>query len=135
MIQRFRFRCSLQLSFAFPFRHPEDGVVRVAVYRLVGQPLLLHQRQGMDDSEKLTDVVGALHGSEVEHLLPGLQVYGLILHGARVAAAGCIYSPSVSGDLHGQRQHRVVSVCRWVLYVHCLLLYAAKIRIIDETAK
>ncbi len=55
----------------------------------------------MDNSEELTDVVGAVHRSEMKHLLPCGQIYSLIFHLTRIAAAGGIHSPGVRPHLLG----------------------------------
>lgn len=70
----------------------------------------------MDDGEKLTDIVGAVDGAEMEDLGPRLQVDTLILHRPGIAGAGSIYRPRVCPYLWGQGQHGVVTVFWRILF-------------------
>lgn len=106
-----RLWCERQFGLALALLHPKNGVVTVGVDGLL-QSMPLHQSEGMDDGEKLAYVVGAVDGAEMENSLPRGKVYALIFHGARIAAASRIHSPSICADLHRQRQHCVVAVSR-----------------------
>ena len=64
----------------------------------------------MDDSQKLTEIVCSVHRSIMKHLRTRREIYGLIFHRSRVAAARRVDSPSVGRDLKRQRQDRVVTV-------------------------
>ena len=83
---------------------------------LVVQSLLLHQCQGMDNSQKLSDIISTLNRTKVEYLSACCQINSLVLHGARVTTTGCIHSPRVCPYLKGQGQYRVVSIVRRVLH-------------------
>ena len=72
--------------------------------------LFLHECQGVDDGEELTDVVRAVHGTEVEHLRTRLQVDGLIFHRPGIARAGSVDSPGIGRHFRMEWQHRVVAV-------------------------
>lgn len=76
---------ALKLRAALFLLHPQHGVDGVAVDNLVGYALLVHECKSMDDGKKLTDVVGAVHGTEMEHLGTGSEVYAAILHRSGVA--------------------------------------------------
>lgn len=120
LVELFGLRCALELGLALALLYPQNGVVRVGIYRLARYALLVEQRQGVYDGEKLAYVVSAVYGSEVEHLRSGGEVDSLILHRARIARAGCVYSPSVRRHLHRERQHGVVTVIGRVLHCHTM---------------
>ena len=84
--------------------------MRVAVDCLARDALLVEEGESMDDSQKLTDIVCSVHGSIMKHLRTRREIYGLIFHRSRVAAARRVDSPSVGRDLKRQRQDRVVTV-------------------------
>lgn len=67
---------------------PRDGVAAVGVDRQLGLPRLGAEGQGVDDGQKLADVVRALrHRADVEELAAAGYMHAAILHVARVAAA------------------------------------------------
>ena len=67
---------------------PRDGVAAVGVDRQLGLPRLSAESQGVDDGQKLADVVRALrHRADVEELAAAGYMHAAILHVARVAAA------------------------------------------------
>lgn len=101
LIELFGLRCALQCRLAFSLLHPENGIVAVGIDGLVLDALLVHQGEGMDNGEKLSDVVGAVHRTEVEYLRTGLQVDALIFHRAGIAGAGGVYRPCVGDYLVG----------------------------------
>lgn len=83
--ERFRLGVALKFCLAFALLNPEDGIVRIAVDGFVVQTLIPAKGKGMDDGEKLPDVVGAVDRTIVEHTIACLQVDGLIFHRPRVA--------------------------------------------------
>ena len=97
-----------QFCLAFLFAHPEHSVITVRIDSLF-ESSLLHESQSMHYGEKLPYVVGAVHGTEVEHLGACGKVDGLVLHGSGVARAGSVYRPCIGYHLVGQGQHGVVS--------------------------
>ena len=67
---------------------PRDGVAAVGVDRQLGLPRLSAEGQGVDDGQKLADVVRALrHGADVEELAAAGHMHAAILYVARVTAA------------------------------------------------
>ena len=76
----------------------------------------------MDNGQKLPNIIRTFYRTEMEHAIARLQVYRLVFHWSWISTAGSIYSPRVCPYLHGQGQHRVVSVVRRVLHLfYCLL--------------
>ena len=114
LIEWFGVLVALELGLAFAVAHPEDSVIGVRIDYLVGDALLLHECQGMDNGQKLTDVVGAVHRAIVKHPCPCSQVYALVLHWSRVSRAGCVYSPGVGLHFGGEGKNGVVAVRRRV---------------------
>ena len=112
-------RRALQFRLALPFLHPEDGIVAVGVDGLLVLPLLPAECQRVDDGQKLTDIVGAVNWTIMEHASSCLQIDGLIFHWPRIARAGCIYSPCVCPHLGRQGQYGVMSVI-WRILNHKL---------------
>jgi len=108
----FRLGRALQLGLALALGDPEDGVVGVAVDGLIVQALLPTEGEGVDDGKELSDVVGAVDGAEVEHLVARLEVDGLILHRAGIARAGGIHRPGICPYFHRKRKYGVVAVIR-----------------------
>ena len=92
---------ALKLGLAAFLAYPADGSAAITIDGHL-ESLLVEHRQGVHDSEKLTDVVGAVHGAKVEDLLAIAKVYAAVLHRARVAAAGGVYGKGVA--LHYGRQ-------------------------------
>ena len=84
--------------------------MRVAVDRLARDALLVEEGERMADSQQLTDLICSVHGYIMKHLRTRREIYGLIFHRSRVAAARRVDSPSVGRDLKRQRQDRVVTV-------------------------
>ena len=113
-----------QLCLASLVVHPQDSVVGVAIYHPVGYSMLLHQRECMDYSKKLADVVGAIYWAEVKHRCSCLQVDGLIFHRAGIARACCVHCPSFCFHLHRKRQDSIVAVRRRIfrLFLHRAIL-------------
>ncbi len=72
--------------------------MRVAIYRLARNALLVEQGESVYNSKKLTYIISAMHGSEVEHLGTSSKVYGLIFHRPRIARASCIHCPRIGGN-------------------------------------
>ena len=64
--QRFRLGITRQFGFALLLVHPQNGVIAVAVNGFVVDAHLVHQRRGVDDGKKFTDVIGAAYGSRNE---------------------------------------------------------------------
>ena len=83
--ERLRLGVALKFCLTFALLNPEDGIVRIAVDNLVVQTLIPAKGKGMDDGEKLPDVVGAVDRTIVEHTIACLQVDGLVFHRPRVA--------------------------------------------------
>ena len=89
--------------------YPQLGIHAVAINYLVGNALLLHQGEGVDDGEKLADVVGAVDRTIMENLGTGLKVDALVFHRTGIAGTGGIHSPGVGYNFVGQRQNGIVS--------------------------
>ena len=109
-----------KFGLALPLVHPQYGVVAVGIYRLL-KSALLHQRKGVDNGEKLSDVVCAMDRAEMEHLFARGQVYATVFHRAGIAAARRVHRPSIGSHAHGQWQNSVVAVgwrIGWHLIVH-----------------
>ena len=109
LIELLGLRSALQLGLALLLVYPELGIHAVAVDYLVGNAFLGHQGEGVDDGEKLADVVGAVDRTIVENLGTGLKVDALVFHRTWIAGTGGIHSPSVGSYLVGQRQNGIVS--------------------------
>jgi len=109
LIELLGLRSTLQFGLALFLAYPELGIHAVAINYLVGNALLLHQGEGVDDGEKLADVVGAVDRTIMENLGTGLKVDALVFHRTGIAGTGGIHSPSVGSYLVGQRQNGIVS--------------------------
>ena len=109
LVEPFRLCVALQLRLALLLVHPQDGIVRVAVYDLVAYALLVHKRKGVDNSQELTYIVGSLHRSETKHLRAGGEVYAPVLHRTRIAGACRVDGPRIAFYSHGQRKHGVMA--------------------------
>ncbi len=109
LIELFGLGSALQFGLALFLAYPELGIHAVAINYLVGNALLLHQGEGVDDGEKLADVVGAVDRTIVENLGTGLKVDALVFHRTGIAGTGGIHSPGVGSYLVGQRQNGIVS--------------------------
>ena len=72
----------------------------------------------MNDSEEFSDVISAVNGAEMKHLIARLQIDGLIFHRTRIARTGCIHSPSVCPYVRMQRQYGIVAIVGRVLTNH-----------------
>ena len=104
-----------QGGLAFLLRYPEYGIVTVGIDGL-SDSFSLHERQGMDDGEELSDVVGAVNRTEMEDLSASSQVDSAIFHTAWVAGACRVYRPRIGTHPHGKGEHRIIAVGRWVLW-------------------
>ena len=109
LVELFGLGSALQFGLALFLAYPELGIHAVAINYLVGNALLLHQGEGVDDGEKLADVVGAVDRTIMENLGTGLKVDALVFHRTRIAGTGGIHSPGVGSYLVGQRQDCIVS--------------------------
>ena len=98
-----------QRSLALALLDPQRRIVGVGVDDLPLDASLLHERQGVDNSEKLSDIVCPVDRAIVEHLLARLQVDAPILHRAWIARTGRIDRPGIGIDLWGQRQDGIVA--------------------------
>ena len=101
LIELLGLRSALQFGLALLLAYPELGIHAVAVDYLVGNALLCHQGEGVDDGEELADVVGAVDRTIVENLGAGLKVDALVFHRTRIAGTGCIYSPGIRRNFIG----------------------------------
>jgi hypothetical protein len=86
-----------QSSFAFLFVYPEYGVVGIAVDGFVFTALF-EKSQGVDDSKKFANIVGAFQWAEVEYFGTGAQVDAAIFHWARITRTGSIHGPGLRLD-------------------------------------
>ena len=98
-----------QRGLALALLDPQRRIVGVGVDDLPLDASLLHERQGVDNGEKLSDIVCPVDRTIVEHLLARLQVDAPILHRARIARTGRIDRPGIGIDLWGQRQDGIVA--------------------------
>ena len=101
LIELFGLGSALQFGLALFLAYPELGIHAVAIDYLVGNALLCHQGEGVDDGEELADVVGAVDRTIVENLGAGLKVDALVFHRTRIAGTGCIYSPGIRRNFIG----------------------------------
>ena len=101
LIELLGLRSALQFGLALFLAYPELGIHAVAINYLVGNALLLHQGEGVDDGEKLADVVGAVDRTIMENLGTGLKVDALVFHRTGIAGTGGIHSPGVGYYLVG----------------------------------
>ena len=95
-----------KFGLAFLLLHPTDGITAITIHGHV-QPFLLEQGKGVDNGEKLTNVICTVHRAEMKHLLEAGQVNAPILHHARIAATGRIHgqgSPPLSAMAGNARQ-------------------------------
>ena len=122
----FRLRGTLQFRLAFSLADPKDGVVGVGIDGLVVQTLLPTEGKGVNNRQKLSDVVRAVHGTIVKHAITRLQIDGLIFHWARIARACCINSPSVSPYFQRQWKYGVMTICRGIYKLCHQLLHALR---------
>ena len=122
LVELFCLGVALQLSLALALLHPEDGVVGIRVDCFMVKALIPAECEGVDNGKKLTDIVGATDGAEVEYAIARLKVYRLIFHRTGIATACRIHRPRVCPYLEGQGQNRVVPVCRWIYILSLQLL-------------
>ena len=101
LIELLGLRSAKQLGLALLLVYPDLGIYAVAVDYLAGNALLCHQGEGVDDGEKLADVVGAVDRTIVENLSAGLKVDALVFHRTRIAGTGSIYSPGICRNFIG----------------------------------
>ena len=101
LIELLGLRSALQFGLALLLAYPELGIHAVAIDYLVGNALLCHQGEGVDDGEELADVVGAVDRTIVENLGAGLKVDALVSHRTRIAGTGCVYSPGIRRNFIG----------------------------------
>ena len=113
----FCLRCALQFCLTFALAHPEDGIIRIRVDGLIRESLLPSQSQGMDNRQKLSDIIRAVNRTIMEHTSPRLQIDGLIFHRSGITRTGCIYSPCVCPHLWRQGQYGVMSVIWGILHI------------------
>ena len=109
LIELLGLRSALQFGLALLLVYPKLGIYAVAVDYLVGNALLCHQGEGVDDGEELANGVGAVDRTLVENLRTSLKINALIFHRTGISGAGCIHSPGVRLHLIGQRQDCIVS--------------------------
>ena len=114
----FRLRRALQFGLTLAFGDPEDGVVGVAIDGLVVQTLIPTKGKGMDNGEKLADIISAMHRTIVKHLIARLQIDGLLFHRPRIATTGSIHGPSIGPHLHRQWKHGVGAIIWRILGNH-----------------
>ena len=86
---------ALEQGLAAFLTYPADGRAAIAVDGHL-EPLLVEHGQGVYDGKKLANIIGAVHGAEVEDLLAVAEVYTTVLHGTWVATAGGIYGKSIA---------------------------------------
>ena len=101
LIELLGLRSALQFGLALLLAYPELGIHAVAIDYLVGNALLCHQGEGVDDGEELADVVGAVDRTIVENLGAGLKIDALVFHRTRIAGTGSIYSPGICRNFIG----------------------------------
>lgn len=121
LIEFLRLRRALELCLTLALLNPENSVIRVAVDGLVVQALIPAEREGVNDGQKLPDIVGAVDRSEMKHPIARLQVDGLILHRPGITATGRIHSPRIRPYVRMQRQYGIVAIIRRILLVHSIL--------------
>ena len=69
LIEFLRLWGALELGLTLALLNPEDGVVRVGIDGLVVQTLIPTESEGVYDSKKLTDIIGAVNRTKVKHLI------------------------------------------------------------------
>ena len=85
LIELLRLRRALEFGLTLALVDPEDGIVRVGIDRLVVQAPIPAEGKGVNNSEKLPDIVGSMNRAEVKHLIARLQIDGLIFHRTGIA--------------------------------------------------
>jgi len=80
LIELLRLRRALEFGLTLALVDPEDGVVRVRIDSFVVQALIPTEGKGMNDGEKLSDIIRAVDRTEVKHLIACLQINGLVFH-------------------------------------------------------
>ena len=117
LIEFLRLRRALELRLTLALLNPEDSVIRIAVDGLVVQALIPAEREGVNDGQKLPDIVGAVDRSEMKHPIARLQVDGLILHRPGITATGRIHSPRIRPYVRMQRQYGIIPIIRRVAII------------------
>ena len=92
---------TLEQGLARLLAHPTDSRAAIAIDGHL-EPLLVEHGQGVYDGKKLANVVGAMHGAEVEDLLAIAEVYTTVLHRARITATRGIYGKGIALHYGGQ---------------------------------
>ena len=73
-VEFFGFGCMLKFCLAMFFMNPRHRRETVGVDDFIGDSALFHQCEGVDNRQKLADVVRAENGSEMEHLFARRKV-------------------------------------------------------------
>lgn len=76
----------------------------------------------MHDGKKLSDVVGAVHGTVVENLLAAGNVYPTVLHCSGISAACGIYGKAVFKDGGGVGSVCILRRLGWRAACGCIAL-------------
>ena len=95
LVEGFGFGRVFKFRLAMLFIDPRHRRETVGIDDFVGDSALFHQCKGVDNRQKLADVVRAENGSEMKHLRTRRKVDALILHLPGIARTGGIDGPSV----------------------------------------
>ena len=77
--------------------HPKHGVTAVGVDCEINA-LLLEQGEGMNNGEKLSDIVRPVNGTEMKYLLSRFEIDATIFHLSWISRTGGINGERVDGD-------------------------------------
>ena len=116
LIEIFRLGGALEGGLAFLLIHPKDGVIAIRINCLCAVSLLFEKGKRMNYGKKLTNIICAVDGSEMEYLCTGGKVDTLVFHRSGITRASRIHSPPVCRHLHRQRQHCIMTIIRRVLH-------------------
>ena len=86
------FICTSEKSFAFFLSNPADSRHAIRIDRVVRSLHFLQKGQGMNNGQKLSDIVRAsFQGAYAKDFGLGCCQYTPILHRAGIATTGCIH--------------------------------------------
>ena len=92
-VEFFGFGRMFEFGLAMFFMDPRHCRETVGIDDFVGDSALFHQCEGVDNRQKLADVVRAENGSEMEHLFARRKVDALIFHLSGITRTSGIDGP------------------------------------------
>ena len=92
-VEFFGFGRMFEFGLAMFFMDPRHCRETIGIDDFIGDSALFHQCEGVDNRQKLADVVRAENGSEMEYLFARRKVDALVFHLSRIARTSGIDGP------------------------------------------